>query len=174
MGVAMRAAANRISAEWDGENGEPVVGVYVPERRTDSRLAVALGGRWFPGVHRSADIAFRDAADGFAWSVRGGDFSIAVTVRVSEHATADLTTDPIAGTCIAANIGLSRDHNGVLEGARMEPDRRTARAVDVVSLESNFIAGFANAELAPAYLMEDVDVAWAQAAAPRNATRVAA
>ena len=65
IGIAMRAAAHRISAEWENDNGERVVGVYVPERRTDSRLAVAVGGRWFPGVHRPADIVVRDTGDGF-------------------------------------------------------------------------------------------------------------
>ncbi len=174
LGVGMLAAAHRISAEWEDDDGQLVVGVYVPERRTDSRLAVALGGRWFPGVHRPADIVVRDIVGGFAWSVRAGGLSIAATVEVSDAAAADLTCDPIAGTCIGADVGVSANHRGVLEGARMEPARRAARAVVVEAFESTFIAGFATAEPAPAYLMQDVAVAWARAAAPRVATRVAA
>ena len=174
LGITQRAAANRISAEWENADGELVVGVYVPERRTDARLAIALGGRWFPGVHRPAAVGFRATADGFAWSFRGGDFAIATTVRLHEHAAADLACDPIAGTCIGAAVGLSTNHNGELEGARMEPSQHTARAVEVVALESSFIAGFATAEPARAYLMEHVGVSWRRAAAPRMATRVPA
>src|SRR5882724_3945498 len=96
-GIALRAAAHRISAEWEDDDGELVVGVYVAERRTDSRLAVALGGRWFPGVHRPAHVVLRETPQGLAWSVRGGDFSIAATVTVPERAPEDLTGDPIAG-----------------------------------------------------------------------------
>lgn len=173
LGIAPRAAAHRISAEWDNDDGEPVVGVYVPERRTDSRLAVALGGRWFPGVHRPADIAVREETEGFTWSVRGGDFSIVVSVTVPEDRAVDLTCDPIAGACIGANVGLSTNHRGVLEGARMEPVRRAAREVVVDALQSTFIAGFTTAAPAPAYLMEDVAVAWSRADAPR-VTKVAA
>src|SRR4051812_21128407 len=173
MSVAQRAAAHRISAEWDNDDGEQVVGVYVPERRTDSRLAVALGGRWFPGVHQPADVVLRAPGAGLEWSVHGGDFSVAATVRVPEHTTADLSCDSVAGTCIGANVGLSPNHAGALEGARMEPSRRVAREVVVDALESSFIAGFATAVPARAYLMEDVAVAWSPADVPRVATRVA-
>jgi hypothetical protein len=173
LGVRMRAAAHRISVEWENEDGDRVVGVYVPERRTDSRLAVALGGRWFPGVHRPADIVVRDRAEGFTCAVRGGDCSITAQVKVADAASTDLACDPIAGACIGADVGLSTTHRGRLEGARMEPSRRAAREVVVEAFESTFLAGFATAEPAPAYLMQDVPVTWARAAAPRSA-RVAA
>jgi len=170
-GIRLRAAANRISAEWENDEDERVVGVYVPERRTDSRLAIALGGRWFPGVHRPAGVAVRDTIDGLVWSVRGGEFAIAATVSVGGRTSSDAACDPIAGTCVGADVGLSRNHNGALEGARMEPMRRTVRRVDVVALDSTFIAGFATARPAPAYLMEDVAVAWTRENA-RNTTSV--
>ena len=172
LGVAFRAAAHRISAEWENDEGELVVGVYVPERRTDSRLAVALGGRWFPGVHQPAAIVFRDTADGFTWSIRGGDFSIAARVRLRDDAASDLTCDPIAGACVGADVGLSTNHHGVLEGARMAPSARTVHEVEVVALDSTFIAGFATATPAPAYLMEHVAVVWSREAAPRIAKPV--
>jgi hypothetical protein len=173
LGITTRAAAHRISAEWESDDGEHVVGVYVPERRTDSGLAVALGGRWFPGVHRPADVILRATAAGFEWSVQGGDFAVSTTVRIPEHSTSDLTCDSVAGTCIGANVGLSPNHVGALEGARMEPTRRAARAVEIDALESTFIAGFATAVPARAYLMEDVAVVWSRTAAPRVANRVA-
>ena len=55
----------------------------------------------------------------------------------------------------------------------MEPERREAREVVVEELHSRFIAGFSTAELAPAYLMEDLGVTWTRAAAP-SVTPVAA
>lgn len=174
LGIAQLAAAHRISIEWENDDGDLVVGVYVPERRTNSRLAIAIGGRWFPGVHRPADVVVRDVAGGFEWSVRGGDFGIATTVDTTGRRTAELSCDPIAGTCVGANVGLSLDHHGVLEGARMEPSRRTACTVEVVSLESTFISSFASARPAPAYLMEDVAVAWTRAATPRSAMHASA
>jgi hypothetical protein len=174
VGVRQRAAAHRISAEWENGDGELVVGVYVPERRTGSRLAVAFGGRWFPGVHRPAEVALNDASEGFTWSVRGGDFGIDVTVTTAGRAAADLVCDPVAGTCIGANVGLSPNYHGLLEGARMQPSARTACEVLIDALESTFISSFATAVPAPAYLMEDVAVAWARETAPRVAARAAA
>jgi hypothetical protein len=70
-------------------------------------------------------------------------------------------------------VGLSRNHNGVLEAARMQPSERAVREVDVVALDSPFIAGFATATPAPAYLMEDVTVLWVREPAPRIARSVA-
>ena len=50
----MRAAAHRISAEWEDGSGATVIGVYVPTRMTDARATVLAGGRLFPGVHHPA------------------------------------------------------------------------------------------------------------------------
>lgn len=166
VGLSQRAAAHRISVAWVDATGELVVGVYVPERRTDSRLAVALGGRWFPGVHRPARVESTSSEDGLSWSVNGDAFGITMRASVADDSSADLTCEPIGGTCIGATIGLSLDHRGALEGARMEPSRRDARAVDIHSLDSTFISSFATAEPAPSYLMQHVDVRWNRAAAP--------
>ena len=48
----------------------------------------------------------------------------------------------------------------------MEPDRRTARRMEIDDLDSTFLAGFATAASAPAYLMEDVTVRWSPALQP--------
>ncbi len=44
VGTTVRAAAHRISVEWDSRSGASVTGVYVPVRHTDSRLAVVVAG----------------------------------------------------------------------------------------------------------------------------------
>jgi hypothetical protein len=57
-------------------------------------------------------------------------------------------------------VGLSPDHHGALEAARMEPDHRRALQVEIGYLDSAFLAGFTTAPRAPSYLMRDVDVTW--------------
>jgi hypothetical protein len=167
-GITLRAAAHRISAEWDDEAGERSVGVYVPSRRTDSRLAVALGGRWFPGVHRSARVVIRDTSAGFSWRVQDdGEFGIAVEVSVCDEQPESEACDPIGGTCLGATVGLSPDHAGMLEAARMEPEHRNARQVVVEVVDSSFISSFSTARPVPAYLMQNVAVRWTRVAGPR-------
>jgi hypothetical protein len=168
-GIRLRAAAHRFSVEWDGPSGEPVVGVYVPVRLTDSRLAAMLGGRAFPGVHRPARIDIVDTADGFTWRVEdaAGEFGIRVAVSVP---AADPTTacDPVGRTCLCAAVGLSPDHRGRLEAVRMEPDHQLARLVEITDLHSEFIAGFSTAQRAPSFLMQDIAVTWTPERAPRT------
>jgi hypothetical protein len=174
-GITLRAAAHRMSVEWEDGTGEPVVGVYVPDRRTDSRLAVALGGRWFPGVHGRGRIDISDTPSGFSWRIQDRDhFGIDVGVTLPPVAATLAPGEPIGDTCIAATIGLSLDHHGALEAARMEPEHRQAREVVVDHLHSAFLSGFRSAAAAPAYLVENVRVEWTPADAPRGAARTPA
>jgi hypothetical protein len=169
-GIRLRAAASRISVEWDDASGERVAGVYVPVRHTDSRLAVALGGRRFPGVHRPARITVAggpDAASGLTWRVDGaGSLGIRLTVTASADRPSE-ATEPIGRTCLAADLGRSPDHRGVLEAARMAPTHRRARLIAVDDLHSGFLAGFSTAAPAPCYLVEDVGVRWSSVPTPR-------
>jgi hypothetical protein len=168
-GFTLRAAAHRISAEWDDGSGAPTVGVYVPVRHTDSRAAAILGGRWFPGVHRRATVDISQGPDQSRWLVgdrHGADgFGIGVAVSVADEGPPAASCDPVGATCLAATIGLSPDHRGELEGARMEPDHRLAHQVTIEALDSAFLAGFATARPSPSYLMRDVGVTWTPAAA---------
>jgi hypothetical protein len=173
VGTRLRAAAHRVSVEWEDEVGATTVGVYVPVRHTDSRAARVLGGRWFPGVHRRAAIELTDDGRCLRWSVEPGDRATDYGVSVSASITSTSTStsasarrEPIAGACLSATMGLSPDHHGALEAARMEPDHRRALQVEIGDLDSAFIAGFATAQRAPSYLMRDVDVTWTKAPAP--------
>jgi hypothetical protein len=106
---------------------------------------------------------------GLAWRIDDGrDFFIDVDVSVPDG-TGE-ARDVVAGTCLAATVGLSADHRGTLEAARMQPDRREAREVIVQKLESRFIAGFRSARPAPSYLMENVAVTWSVASPPQTET----
>lgn len=176
-GLQLRAAAHRISVEWEDGLGATTVGVFVPVRHTDSRLAVAVGGRWFPGVHERAAVDIAATADQLRWTTvpvgEPGRFSIRVEASVLPGVGESAPEAAVGGTCLGANIGLSPDHRGVLEGARMEPDHRLAREVAIEELESAFLASFSTAQAAPSYLMADVGVTWTPADSPRNADRKA-
>lgn len=154
-GMRFRAAAHRISIEWDGG-----VGVWVPARLTSSCLPRAIGGRAFPGVHRAATTALVDTGDRLWWTVAPRDerdFGVAVTASVDRTARG---VDPIGGTCLAAQVGVSPNRRGILESASMTPNTCAAQRVAIDALESEFIDSFASAEPAPSYLMRDVGVAW--------------
>jgi len=143
--------------------------VYVPVRLTDSRLAIGLGGRWFPGVHRSASVAITQLGQGLFWTIEpeGDDAGFAVRVAVTVHdALVGSRCEEVGSICLNATVGISPDHAGRLEAARMEPDLRVARSVQVDELNSAFIDGFTSARPAPSYLMSDVGVTWTRAAVP--------
>lgn len=162
VGTSFLAAAHRISVEWDDEH-TTTVGVYVPLRLTPSRAAVALGGRVFPGVHGRASIRLTDDGQRVAWSVEAGDsYSVHVDAR-ADDAPPSAPCEPIGGTCLGAEFGLSPGHDGLVEVARMRPSHRQAQLVDVAHLESAFLASFTTAVPAPSYVVRDVDVTWSQA-----------
>lgn len=165
VGIRQRAAAHRISVEWEDASGETIVGVWVPGRRTDAWLAVALGGRWFPGVHERARVERATRDDQLTWCVDDGrDFYIRVGASIPSE-TAEIC-DVVAGTCLSAAVGLSADHRGGIEAPRMQPDSRRAREVTIDQLDSRFIGGFRTAGPAPSYLMENIAVTWTPSTSP--------
>ena len=168
-GRPLRAAAHRISVEWEDDVGATAVGVYVPLRLTDSRAAIALGGRVFPGVHRRASIELAQGDGHIEWSVDAGAApgAYSVSVEASPRDDAQSPCEPIGGTCLNAEIGLSPGHDGVLEAARMMTHHRAAHPVDISRLDSAFLASFTSATAAPSYLMRDVDVTWTRERVPQ-------
>lgn len=169
VGQRLRAAAHRISVEWEDESGATVTGVYVPVRHTDSRLAAVLGGRWFPGVHDRARIEVPASDFDLRWQIEPFDAAgvgvrAAVSLRSADEVGA--MCDQVGATCLGASVGLSPDRHGRLEAARMEPTHRDAQAVIIEELESGFVDSFTTARLSTSYLMFDADVTWTRAAAP--------
>jgi hypothetical protein len=165
VGLRMRAAAHRISAEWDDGAGATVTGVYVPVRHTDARLAVALGGRWFPGVHERAHIEVSTSDGHLRWTSQPvrhpAQLGVRVTVsNASAAGQAGGTCDPVGATCLGASVGVSPDRRGALEAARMQPAHRDAREMVVDELESGFLDTFTTAKPATSYLMCDAEVIW--------------
>jgi hypothetical protein len=169
VGRRLRAAAHRISVEWDDGFGSVVTGVYVPVRHTDSRVAVVVGGRWFPGVHERARIAVSASASTLRWRSDPLDtvgLGVRVAVSFRSDAEAGVMCDPVGATCLGAAVGVSPGHRGQLEAARMDPSHRDARDVTIEDLESCFLDSFSTAALSTSYLMCDADVTWTRAGAP--------
>jgi hypothetical protein len=167
LGRRLRAAAHRISVEWEDASGATTIGVYVPARHTDSSLATLLGGRWFPGVHEPATVDITEAPGRLVWSSEpiGGDPNLAVRVAaVIPDSGQPGPPDAVGRTCLGAAVGLSPDRRGGLEAATMEPTRRHAVAVAVEDLSSPFVESFASAKPTTSYLMHDVDVVWTRTA----------
>ena len=173
LGMKLRAAAHRISVEWADGFGGTTVGVYVPVRHTDSRTARLLGGRWFPGVHRPANVNIVESADGLCWTVTPAssavDFGVRVTVAIAKQSPSP-PCEPIGGTCLSATVAVSPDHHGLLEAAEMRPDRRDAQRVVIGDLASEFLASFSTARAAPSYLIRDVSVTWTRGSSPQIAS----
>lgn len=176
LGLPLVAAAHRIAAEWDGKHGATTIGVYVPMRHATSWPAQLAGGRWFPGVHLPASIRTTFDDERQYWAVEprhvGDRYAIEVHATVAASPPTP-TCEPIGGTCLAAAIGVSPDRCGTLEAARMEPEHRAARPVEIGTLNSQFLAGFTSVRPATSYLMRDVHVRWSRAAAPLTATLAA-
>ena len=170
-GSGLRAVAHRFSVEWDDEFGLTEVGVYVPTRHTNSRAAVLAGGRWFPGVHQPASIELIDDGHLVDWHIAPTDSMNQYGLRASasvDPAPSSMMSEPVGAICVGAAIGLSPNHHGALEAARMTPNHRRAQLVHVADLQSEFLTQFTTAEPAPSYLMRDVDVVWTKERAPRT------
>jgi hypothetical protein len=174
MGRRLRAAAHRISVEWDDEDGAVVTGVYVPVRHTDSRIASLVGGRWFPGVHQRSRIDVTASPSSLRWRsepLQLRDLGIGVAVSLTGGAAVGEEGDPVGATCLRAEIGVSPDRRGRLEAVRMDPSHREARRVVVDDLVSGFVDGFHTSSVSTAYLMCDADVTWTRAQVPSARAR---
>lgn len=174
LGRSLRATAHRISAAWVDGDGNTVVGVYVPVRHTDSRLASAIGGRLFPGVHGRAQFAVSGSSNMLRWQndpLDPGELGIRVAVSFQGAAQPVASADLVGVTCLGAAVGVSPDHRGRLEAARMDLSHHDAREVNIEALDSPFIDSFDTAERSTSHLMSDVDVVWTRAAVPALAKR---
>ncbi len=135
-------------------------------------------GRLFPGVHELATVEIEANEGTLRWMSRPVDASVGLDVRVEVSIPGDDTRraafEPVAATCLGADVGLSPDRRRRLEGARMVPDQRMASEVIVEALDAPFLSSFSTARPVPFYLMTEVDVTWTRAVPPRVAGLVEA
>jgi hypothetical protein len=84
LGITSENAAHRIAVLWDGPDGEPREGVFIPRRDTGSRLNHLSGGRLFPGEHHLADFDVTDDGKRIAMDIRARDQGMAVKLTAHE------------------------------------------------------------------------------------------
>jgi hypothetical protein len=173
VGTRLRDAAHRVSVEWEDEVGATTVSVYVPVQHTVSPRRKSPGRPLVPRAstaeRRSSSPTMVGASAGRSSpAIEPLEYGISVSASITSTSSSTLC-EPIGGTCLSATVGLSPDHHGALEAARMEPDHRRALQVEIGDLDSGFLAGFTTAQRAPSYLMREADVTWTKVRAPRLA-----
>jgi len=169
VGIGIRAAAHRISVEV-GPEDKSTLAVWVPVRHTDSRAAVLAGGRVFPGVHATADVAIDADARHLSWSITGAsrDFDISASAALDRtDDTASEVADIVIGTALGLSPGLRPAR---VEAVEMNPGHKRARIVELTGLDSAFMNGFSSATPAETLLMADVDVTWHPVKSPSPST----
>lgn len=175
-GIKLRAVAHRMSVEWDTPHGDVAVGVYVPTRHTDSLPGCALGGRWFPGVHRRAATSVEQIRDRVVWTVdpaANAEFRLHVSADLSGD-PADPASDSVAAVCLLPTQGMSPGHDGAPEAVQMLAKLQCGQVVQVRDLQSAFIDGFETARPATSFVARDVEVAWSRLPLPASVQRPAA
>ena len=169
-GLRSENAAHRIAVEWDGPRG-PRTGVYIPRRDSGSLIAVAAGGRLFPGLQARARFQVRESADEFGISVVSRDD----VTRMSVKAT---VADRLTGSVLFADlgeaseffrcgsVGFSPSRDGTrLDGVELRTGAWRVEPLEIRVLTSSFFddparfpQGTATADCA--LLMRDVPATW--------------
>lgn len=140
LGWRMENAAHRIAIEWDAADG-PRTGVFIPMRHSASRLAVAAGGRVFPGIHRRARFDVRES-DG--------------------SSTLFPTLDDASLFFQRGDVGWSPGRRGRLDGVRLETNAWTVHAARAHTVRSSFFDALpvGAASFDSVVVMRDVPVVW--------------
>jgi Uncharacterized conserved protein (COG2071) len=140
LGTRTENVAHRFAVQWDDGDGTHV-GVYVPRRDTDSRLAAWAGGKVFPGSYQRALFNVHEV--GSALNVRAvsrdGQMYVDVTAREADHLESELfgTVDDALDFFRRGSLGYSPSSTGSNEGVRLESTRWEGHAVTVDQMRSS-------------------------------------
>jgi uncharacterized protein YqjF (DUF2071 family) len=169
-GLRSENAAHRIAVEWDGPR-EPRTGVYIPRRDSGSLIAVAAGGRLFPGRQTRASFQVRESADEFAISVRSQDDATRMSVEasVAERLTGSMLfadVDKASEFFRCGSVAFSPSRDGTrLDGVELRTGAWRVEPLRIRGLTSSFFddrrrfpKGTATADCA--LLMRDVPATW--------------
>lgn len=167
-GLRSENAAHRFAVEWDGPDGRPQTGVYIPRRDSGSRLNVAVGGRLFPGEHHRArfDVAETPERLEVAFEARDGSTRVDVGVDVvPELSGSELFQDLAEASAFfrCGATGWSETSSGLrLDGMLLETADWRVAACRVRHVESSYFAALpaGSAELDCALVMRDVAATW--------------
>jgi len=142
-GWSSENAAHRIAVEWTVD-GKIRHGVYVPRRDTNSRMAVLVGGRLFPGVQHHARFRVDERGDRFRIAMESGDGQ--VNLAVDCHLAGELPPGSIFASIAqaseffkAGSIGFSDTHqHGQFDGLELHCRDWKVEPLQVESLRSNY------------------------------------
>ena len=134
---------NRIAVEWES-NGQPMHGVYIPRRDTNSLLNSWAGGRIFPGLHHRA--GFTVVEDNERYSVTMTSDDGMATVHVSGTVAATIRDASVFESLGAASdffaqgsLGYSDTNTqGTYDGLELQCDDWRVESLDVDSIQSSY------------------------------------
>lgn len=171
LGISSENAAHRIAVEWDGPDGEPREGVFIPRRDTDSRLNHLAGGRIFPGEHHLSKFDVTDDGEriDFAMSSRDGRVSIRLRASATPRfpGTSCFRSFPESSAFFeGGSIGYSATRDGNrLDGLRLETKRWEMAPLAIEAVENTFFNDPAvypagSVEFDHALIMRDIEHRW--------------
>jgi len=171
IGHRSRNAAHRIAVQWDTPAGTRT-GVYIPRRHSASRLARAVGGRVFPGVHEHASVLFDDTGVDLSVTVDADDLRVRVATRVG---TDDAFRSSLFPSLDDASmffqkdaVGWSPTRSGRLEGLRLATRGWRVQPAETSEVQSTFFdtlpAG--SAQFDHALVMRGIPARWSSVAWP--------
>jgi hypothetical protein len=164
VGWGAENAAHRIAVEWDDEYGTHR-GVYVPRRHSASWLAVAAGGRIFPGVHEHARFEGSETESRIRIALTSRNTTVAADVAVTSTFASELfpTLADASAFFQAGSIGWSPSRDGLtLQGLQLATDSWRVDAGEVLEVQSSFFAALpaGSAQLDSVLVMRDVPITW--------------
>jgi hypothetical protein len=161
-------AAHRIAVEWDDDRGTQQ-GVYIPVRHSASWLPVAVGGRFFPGVHRHASFTGSETPNRIQVGLSASDLRVSADVAVVEEWSSGLfpSVDDASAFFREGSTGWSPRRRGAeLDGLTLETSQWRVQPGRMLHVESSFFDALpeGSAHFDSVLVMRDVPIAWNQPA----------
>lgn len=163
-------AAHRVAVEWDA-GGHTHRGVFITRRFSASPLAVAAGGRLFPGVHTRATITSNEAPHRITLTMRAPSVAVDADVAIATELKGSVfpTVADASDFFRAGATGFSPARRpDTFDGLRLETtDWRVEPTTPIgvhVTLFDYLPTGAA--ELDSVLIMRDVTAAWNPVPAP--------
>jgi hypothetical protein len=140
-GLTTENAAHRFAVEW-GDLRDPLVGVYIPRRDTNSRITANAGGKFFPGSYQLAGFEVGERGGEVHIDVRSRDASVTLSVAA---APADHLASELFGSVQDATDFFRRGAlgfapaagTGCLEGVRLRSASWAAQPMTVRHFRSS-------------------------------------
>lgn len=146
VGMSSENAAHRVAVVWNGEDGVPREGVYIPRRDSDSLSNQFAGGRIFPGEHHAAVFKVCDNGEkiDFDMTSKDGEVEVRLRGKTAEHLP---TSSVFENEKLASNffkdgaLGYSATATGDrLEGMRLKIKSWQTQPLQIESVYSSFFA----------------------------------